>query len=84
MNLNMHICVKGSCPYLRGRSDPLRISCKLPYLSDPVVLLQFQPGKVTHAAHPCPPRSNTLVGTETENSVCGRCPPNSKTLKKHI
>lgn len=76
------MCVMGSCPNLRDSSDPLHTSCKLPYLSDPVVLLRFQQGKVTRAAHPCPPHSNTLVGTETESSASERCPPNSKILRR--
>lgn len=80
INVIMHMCVMGSCPNLRDSSDPLHTSCKLPYLSDPVVLLRFQQGKVTRAAHPCPPHSNSLVGTETESSASERCPLNSKIL----
>lgn len=67
--------------YLRDSSDPLHTSCRLPYLSDPVVLLRYQPGKVTHVAQQCPLHSNNLGGIETESWASGTCPPSSKTLQ---
>jgi len=80
INVIIYKCVMGSCPNLWDSSGPLHTSCKLPYLSDPVVLLRFQQGKVTRAAHPCLLHSNNLVGTETESSASERCPPNNKIL----
>lgn len=79
----INVCIS-MLVYLWDSSDPLHTSCKLPYLSDPVVLLQYQPGKVTHVAQQCPPHSNNLGGRETENRASGRCPPSSKTLKTII
>lgn len=51
--------------YLQDRSVLLYISCRLPYLSDPVVPLPYQQGKVTHAEWQCPLHSNIPVGTGT-------------------
>lgn len=67
--------------YLWDSSDPLYTSCRLPYLSDPVVLLRYQLGKVTRVAQWCPPHSNNPGGIETENWASGKCPPSSKILE---
>lgn len=80
MLVSINICINMRL-YLWDSSDPQHTSCRLPYLFDPVVLLLYQPGKVTHVAQQCPPHSNNLGGIETENWASGKCPPSSKTLE---
>lgn len=70
--------------YLQDRSVLLYISCRLPYLSDPVVPPLYQQGKVTHEGWRCPLRSKSPVGTGTGRWVSVSCPPDSKTLEKSI
>lgn len=70
--------------YLQDRSVLLCISYRLPYLSDPVVLLLYQQGKVTHEGWRCPLHSNSPVDTETGRRVSVNCLPDSKTLETNI
>lgn len=70
--------------YLQDRSVLLYISCRLPYLSDPVVPPLYQQGKVTHEGWRCPLHSNSPVGTGTGRWVSVSFLPDSKTLEKRI
>lgn len=70
--------------YLQDRSVLLCISCRLPYLSDPVVPPLCQQGKVTHEGWRCPLHSNSLADTGTGRWVFVSCLPDSKTLEKCI
>lgn len=83
VDVGLNICINMRL-YLWDSSDPLHTSCRLPYLSDPVVLRRYQPGKANHVAQQCPPHSNNLGGIETENWASGKCPPSSKTLETII
>lgn len=58
-----------SKPYLQDRSVLLYISCRLPYLSDPVVPPMYQQGKVTREGLQCPLHSKSPVGTGTATWV---------------
>lgn len=77
-------CIKSAKTCLQDRTILLYISYRLPYLSDPVVPLLYQPGKVTHEVWRCPLHRKIPVGTGTGSWVSVSCLPDSKNLEKRF